>query len=124
MQYALDNLDFDYLQLLSPSCLPIKPMDKFEAHVSGPADAHFDCVDVLRDQDALMSIGYRALLPDRSFRFRLGRRLSNVYFGDSLGRRRRSRHLAAQRRAKAARVVARASTDQGHRPKINSQAHF
>ncbi|MEO8122400.1 MAG: beta-1,6-N-acetylglucosaminyltransferase [Rhodoferax sp.] len=87
MQYALDNLDFDYLQLLSPSCLPIKPIEKFEAHVSGPADAHFDCVDVLRDQDALMSIGYRALLPDKSFRFRLGRRLSNMYFGDSLGRR-------------------------------------
>jgi len=87
MQYALANLDFDYLQLLSPSCLPIKPIEKFEAHISGRADAHFDCVDVLRDQDALMSIGYRALLPDMSFRFRVARRLSNVYFGASLGRR-------------------------------------
>lgn len=87
LQFALDNHDFDYLQLLSPSCLPIKPMEKFEAHISGPADAHFDCVDVLRDQDALMSIGYRALLPDMSLRFRLARRLSNVYFGASQGRR-------------------------------------
>ncbi|MDB5870092.1 MAG: hypothetical protein JWP96_2424 [Polaromonas sp.] len=87
MQYALANLDFDYLQLLSPSCLPIKPIDEFEAHVAGRADAHFDCVDVLRDQDALMSIGYRALTPDNSLRFRIARRLSNIYFGASLGRR-------------------------------------
>lgn len=87
MHYALDTLDFDYLQLLSPSCLPIKPMEEFEAHVSGPAEAHFDCVDVLHDQDALMSIGYRAYTPDRSLQFRVARRLSNVYFGASRGRR-------------------------------------
>lgn len=87
MQYALDNLDFDYLQLLSPSCLPIKPIEEFEAHVSGPAEAHFDCVDVLHDQDALMSIGYRAFTPDNSLQFRVARRLSNVYFGASLSRR-------------------------------------
>lgn len=86
-RYALAHLDFDYLQLLSPSCLPIKPIKAFEAHVSGQADAHFDCVDVLRDQDALMSIGYRALTPDRSLRFRIARRLSSVYFGASTGRR-------------------------------------
>jgi hypothetical protein len=87
MQYALVNLDFDYLQLLSPTCLPIKPIKQFEAHVSGRADAHFDCVDVLNDQDALMSIGYRAFTPERSLRFRVASRLSNAYFGASAGRR-------------------------------------
>jgi hypothetical protein len=87
MQYALANLDFDYLQLLSPSCLPIKPLEQFETHVSGRADAHFDCVDVLSDLDALMSIGYRALTPDRSLRFRVASRLSRAYFGNSSGRR-------------------------------------
>ena len=87
MQYALVNLDFDYLQLLSPTCLPIKPIDQFEAHVSGRADAHFDCVDVLNDLDALMSIGYRVFTPDRSLRFRVASRLSSAYFGSSLGRR-------------------------------------
>jgi hypothetical protein len=87
MQYALVNLDFDYLQLLSPTCLPIKPIEQFEAHVSGRADAHFDCVDVLNDQDALMSIGYRAFTPDRSLRHRVAARLSSVYFGASAGRR-------------------------------------
>ncbi|NMM06053.1 hypothetical protein [Polaromonas sp.] len=87
MQYALTHLDFDYLQLLSPTCLPIKPIEQFEAHVSGRADAHFDCVDVLNDQDALMSIGYRAFTPDRSLRHRIASRLSSAYFGASAGRR-------------------------------------
>jgi Core-2/I-Branching enzyme len=87
MQYALANLDFDYLQLLSPTCLPIKPVEQFESHVSGRADAHFDCVDVFRDQDALMSVGYRALTPEKTFRHRVARRLSSAYFGASPGRR-------------------------------------
>src|SRR3990167_761367 len=47
MQYAIANLDFDYLQLLSPTCLPIKPLGEFEVHVSQGEDAHFDCVDLL-----------------------------------------------------------------------------
>jgi len=87
LQYALANLDFDYLQLLSPTCLPIKPLEQFEAHVSGSADAHFDCVDLLRDRDALMSVGYRAFTPERSFRHRVARFLSLAYFGASTGRR-------------------------------------
>ncbi|MDB5891720.1 MAG: hypothetical protein JWP47_2551 [Polaromonas sp.] len=87
MLYALEKLDFDYLQLLSPSCLPIKPMEDFQLHVSGPADAHFDCVDLLGDRDALMSVGYRALTPEKSLRFRAARRLSDSYFGQLAGRR-------------------------------------
>ena len=87
MQYALENLNFDYLQLLSPTCLPIKPLEQFEAHVSEGADAHFDCVDVFRDKDALMSVGYRALTPEKTFRHRIARRLSSAYFGTSPGRR-------------------------------------
>lgn len=87
MQYAVEHLEFDYLQLLSPSCMPIKPMEEFEAHVLGPADAHFDCIDLLDDQDALMSVGYRALTPEKSLRFRAARRISNSYFGQLPGRR-------------------------------------
>ncbi|MFB2350981.1 hypothetical protein, partial [Priestia megaterium] len=60
LRHALAELDFDYLQLLSPSCLPIKPMAQFEAHAMGSALAHFDCIDLLADHDALMSVGYRA----------------------------------------------------------------
>ncbi|NPC55548.1 hypothetical protein [Caenimonas soli] len=87
LQYAMANIDFDYLQLLSPTCLPIKPLEQFEAHVSGGADAHFDCIDLLGDRDALMSVGYRALTPERSFRHRVVRFLSLSYFGATSGRR-------------------------------------
>ena len=87
MQYALDNLDFDYLQLLSPSCLPIKSMEAFEAHISGREEAHFDCIDLFADRDALMSVGFRALTPEKSLRHRIARRLGSAYFGASSGRR-------------------------------------
>lgn len=87
MRYALEHLDFDYLQLLSPTCLPIKSLQEFEAHVSGPADAHFDCIDLLCDRDALMSVGYRAFTPQGSLRFRVLRRLSGAFYATSSGRR-------------------------------------
>ena len=87
MKYALANLEFDYLQLLSPSCLPIKPIEAFEAHISGREEAHFDCIDLFADQDALMSVGFRALTPEKSFRHRIVRRLGHAYFGASSGRR-------------------------------------
>ena len=87
MKYALANLEFDYLQLLSPSCLPIKPMSTFEAHISGREEAHFDCVDLFADRDALMSVGFRALTPEKSLRHRIVRRLGDAYFGTSSGRR-------------------------------------
>ena len=87
MKYALANLDFDYLQLLSPSCLPIKPMQAFEAHISGREEAHFECIDLFADRDALMSVGFRALTPEKTLRHRIARRLGNAYFGVSSGRR-------------------------------------
>lgn len=87
LRFALEHLDFDYLQLLSPTCLPIKPLWEFEAHVSGRAEAHFDCVDLFQDPDVLMSVGYRALTPEKSLRHRVARRLANAYFGASAGRR-------------------------------------
>lgn len=86
LRYALENVPFDYLQVLSPTCLPIKPMRQFEAHVSGAAEAHFDCVDLLGMQDALMSVGYRAFTPEGTLRHRVLRRLSVDYFGASPGR--------------------------------------
>ncbi|TFY96869.1 hypothetical protein [Ramlibacter rhizophilus] len=87
LRHALDTLDFDYLQLLSPTCLPIQPMRQFEQHVSGDIEAHFDCIDLLNDRDALMSVGYRAFTPEGSLRHRVLRRLSTDYFGDSALRR-------------------------------------
>ncbi|MEJ7930872.1 hypothetical protein WG922_12905 [Ramlibacter sp. AN1015] len=87
LRHALAEHDFDYLQLLSPSCLPIKPMAQFEQHLCGPADAHFDCIDLLDDVDALMSVGYRAFTPEGSLRHRFTRRLTWTYFGREHARR-------------------------------------
>lgn len=87
MRYALDHLEFDYLQVLSPTCFPIKSMAQFESHVSGEHEAHFECVDLLADQDALMTVGYRAFTPEHSMRHRVLRKLSRIYFGEFPGRR-------------------------------------
>ena len=87
LAHALRHLDFDYLQLLSPSCLPIKPMADFERHVNGRHDAHFDAIDLSRDLDAQLSVGYRAWTREGSLVHRLARRLVNHYYGNSTGRR-------------------------------------
>lgn len=87
LRYALSHLDFDYLQLLSPSCLPIKPIAQLEASVASGVQANFDCVDLLADPDALWWVGYRAFTPEHSLRHRLARRATNIYFGRSSGRR-------------------------------------
>src|SRR5262249_1336799 len=87
LRHAISELDFEYLQLLSPTCLPIKPMAEFELHVGRQVPAHFDCIDLLADREALMSVGYRAFTPAGSLRHRLARRLSIEYFGPKHGRR-------------------------------------
>lgn len=83
LRFALENHDFDYLQLLSPTCLPIKPVSEFEAYVANsPHEAHFECVDVAAELDALMSVGYRAYTPRDTLRHRIVRRLvAQAYYG-------------------------------------------
>ncbi len=87
MRHALAELEFDYLQLLSPSCLPIRPLARFEQHVGAGAAAHFGCIDLFADRDALMSVGWRAFAPANTLRQRVIRRLSRIYFGATPGRR-------------------------------------
>jgi len=82
LQYALQNHEFDYLQLLSPTCLPIKPLAELESHLaSSDVEANFDFVDLFEDRDAFMTVGYRAFTPEQSLRHRILCRLSSVYFG-------------------------------------------
>ena len=87
MRHALAELEFDYLQLLSPGCLPIRPLAQFEQHVGAGAAAHFGCIDLFADRDALMSVGWRAFAPANTLRQRVIRRLSRIYFGATPGRR-------------------------------------
>ena len=87
LEHALEQMDFDYLQLLSPTCLPIKPLADFERHINGTHEAHFDAIDLSRDTDARLSVGYRAFTTEGSLSHRIARRLVNIYYGDSAGRR-------------------------------------
>lgn len=82
LNHALERHSFDYLQLLSPTCLPIKPVAAFESYIaSSGCEANFDFLDVASNRDVLMSVGYRAFTPERSLRHRILRRLSGAYFG-------------------------------------------
>ena len=82
MRHALRHLEFDYLQILSPTCLPIKPLAEFERHVgSGEVEAHYAAVDVLGDEDAYMTIGFRAFAREGSLLYRLLMRMGWLYFG-------------------------------------------
>ena len=88
LQHAMKYLEFDYLQLLSPTCLPIKPLSAFEAHISGSDEAHFGCIDLLENHDTLMSLGYRAFTPDGTFRHRVARYLTyRHYYAGVTGKR-------------------------------------
>jgi len=85
IQFALENLQFDYLQLLSPTCLPIKPLKAFEDYiVARTTERDFSGIDLYRDRDALMSVGYRMFAREHTLAHRILRRLSLVYFGDSI----------------------------------------
>jgi hypothetical protein len=82
MADALDHTPFDYLQLLSPSCLPIRPLADLIEHVrSSPADYHADLFELSRDRDTRMNFAWRALAPTASLRQRSLLRLRRWYFG-------------------------------------------
>lgn len=84
LRHALSSAQFDYVQLLSPTCLPIKPMAAFEQYVScGRFEANFGCVDLDRQRDALMSVGYRAFTWEGTFRHRVLRRMTDEYYKPS-----------------------------------------
>lgn len=73
----------DYFQLLSPTCLPIRPVADLQAHVlHSPHDVHISYADLSTNRDLLMNFGHRAYLPAGSLRFRALRRLRTIYFGE------------------------------------------
>lgn len=83
LRYALDRHDFDYFQLLSPTCMPLRPLEDFEAFVAqDPSDVHADQMVIGCDDDTLMDFGYRTFARFPSFKFRLLRRVRGWYFGE------------------------------------------
>ncbi len=72
LEHCLDNVDFDYFQLLTPNCLPVRPLADFVSHVaSDPHDAHVDRLELSGDELAWMTYAYRLYAPENSWRFRL-----------------------------------------------------
>jgi hypothetical protein len=82
VRHAAEVHDFDYFQLLSPSCLPIRPLADFRAHIlQDRIDIHADLMPVEGDDDTFMTFGYRTYLPGSTMRFRVLRRMRGWYFG-------------------------------------------
>ncbi len=80
-RYALDRFEADYVQLVTPTCLPIRPIAEFEAMVEAREhDANADVFALEKDADTLMSFAYRDFAPRQSLRYKLLRRARQIYF--------------------------------------------
>jgi len=72
LRFCLEQYDFDYFQLLSPTCLPIKPVDAFAEYVGRSGlDANFDYTTLATDPMAKVSQAYRVYARRGSLRYRL-----------------------------------------------------
>jgi hypothetical protein len=82
IRYALEHFEFDYFQLLSPSCLPLRSVDEFEASLAErPFDGSMDLMDIQSNTDFLMNYGWRMYAPRGSLRQRIMRKARAAYFG-------------------------------------------
>lgn len=82
MRHALQTQDCDYFQLLSASCLPIRPLADFQCHIDRDRGRiHADLMPVDINANTLMTFAYRTYLPGGGLRFRLMRRARRWYFG-------------------------------------------
>jgi hypothetical protein len=80
---AMARDDWDFLQLLSPTCMPIRPIADLQAHVAASgADYLIDGIDIGTNDRVLMSHGWRAYAPEGTLRHRLLRRSRNWYLGN------------------------------------------
>lgn len=84
METALARHDFDYFQLMTPACMPIRPRAELLAHLQlTHADFHVDHLPLATMPMIEMSHGYRALAPEGSFRYRALWKAREWYFGQS-----------------------------------------
>jgi hypothetical protein len=82
LKYCVENIEFDYFELMSPVCLPIKPLSQFERYIAqSSVDAHTEFVDPLADRDVMMSFGQRMYAADKTLRHSLLIRARRWYFG-------------------------------------------
>ena len=83
VRHAMARDDWDFIQLLSPTCMPIRPISDFQAHVvASGADYLIDGVDISTNDNFLMSHGWRAFAQEGLLRHRVLRRARRWYLGD------------------------------------------
>ena len=83
IDYCLEHLEFDYLQVMSPVDLPIRPIAEFEAFLAhGKEQFHCDAVSLDADEMAFLRFAHRAYAVERSLTYRLLWRLWLAYFGN------------------------------------------
>jgi hypothetical protein len=83
LREALRDPGWGYFQLLGGSCLAIRPLDAFAAHVERSAvDLHMNAVALGRDEVAPMRRGFKAYAPTGALRHRVLRRMRRVYLGE------------------------------------------
>ena len=80
LRTAGTDRSWGYFQLLSASCLPIRPIRAFEEFISeADADVNMDLVALDEDPIALMSHGFRGYAPAGTLGHRVLRRLRRWY---------------------------------------------
>ena len=79
MQFARQHFEFDYFQLLSETCMPVRPIEHFEAFLAESyPDAMMDLQPILSPADpAFISHGWR-YYPSSQFGLRLFRKFTYI----------------------------------------------
>ena len=81
---ALERSRFDYFQLMSGSCLPLRPMADLKRHLElEGAPIHADLLDLDSDERVMMSHGHRVFCRTEKLASRLLRRSRRWYLGDN-----------------------------------------
>ncbi|MDP3333912.1 MAG: beta-1,6-N-acetylglucosaminyltransferase, partial [Methylococcaceae bacterium] len=64
MEQALQMPEWDYFQLFSDTCLPIRPIQEFEHYLeTDKPDANISCFSFSEQPDLLLTHGFRAFSP-------------------------------------------------------------
>ncbi|MDR3390211.1 MAG: beta-1,6-N-acetylglucosaminyltransferase [Sulfuriferula sp.] len=75
LRHALINHQFDYFQLLSDSCLPIRPAQEFaQTLLSQRPDVMMDLIDIRTDKNVFLSHAYRCYTQSNTLLHRIFRR--------------------------------------------------
>jgi len=77
MDYALKIPEWDYFQLLSDTCLPIRPIQEFEHYLAAEKpDANISCFSFTEQPDLLLTHGFRAFSANNTYRRKFLRKLT------------------------------------------------